>query len=338
MLKVHTSCPTRIDLAGGTLDLWPLYHQLKDKATVNVAIELRAEAVVEEAPSSSFIIESLDQNMRFEGSFSELIKSAKLPLHGLFLKALWSEALPPIVLRTKARSPKGAGLGGSSSLAIALCAALLKARELLGEVVQSDEAVLVAIAQDVESSIIKTPTGSQDYWAAVRGGLNLIEYPYGAPSVETLDPTFLETSDYVFLPVYSGQSRDSSLNNWSVYQSFFSGDEKTVRILGEIGELASFCLKAIKARNLEQAFDYSRREWLKRKELWPDIVTEQTELLDKLAKDCGALFTRVCGAGGGGVMSVFVEKAKKEALLKEIRKSPFEILEAGISKKGLLFL
>jgi D-glycero-alpha-D-manno-heptose-7-phosphate kinase len=44
---VGASAPTRIDLAGGTLDIWPLSVMVPGAMTVNLAVELRAHAEVE---------------------------------------------------------------------------------------------------------------------------------------------------------------------------------------------------------------------------------------------------------------------------------------------------
>ena len=44
---IAASAPTRIDLAGGTIDIWPLYLFHEGASTLNVAISLRAHAQVE---------------------------------------------------------------------------------------------------------------------------------------------------------------------------------------------------------------------------------------------------------------------------------------------------
>jgi len=45
-VRISSSAPTRIDLAGGTLDIWPLYLFHDDAQTLNAAITLRAECTV----------------------------------------------------------------------------------------------------------------------------------------------------------------------------------------------------------------------------------------------------------------------------------------------------
>ena len=179
MFQVTAKCPTRIDLAGGTLDLWPLYHQLLEKSTVNLGITLHAETRLSSNDSREFSFVSADQNLKISGSYEELAGATKLPLLSLFLKSLWTADMPPISLEVSAKSPKGAGLGGSSALAVSLCSAFFKARELFGIVEENSEEQIVAFCSDLESKLIKSPTGVQDYWGAIRGGLNLISYPFG---------------------------------------------------------------------------------------------------------------------------------------------------------------
>ena len=46
-MRIAASAPTRIDLAGGTIDIWPLYLFHDGAATLNAAISLRAQVNVE---------------------------------------------------------------------------------------------------------------------------------------------------------------------------------------------------------------------------------------------------------------------------------------------------
>ena len=46
-MQIVASAPTRIDLAGGTIDIWPLYLFHDGATTLNAAINLRAHVQVE---------------------------------------------------------------------------------------------------------------------------------------------------------------------------------------------------------------------------------------------------------------------------------------------------
>jgi D-glycero-alpha-D-manno-heptose-7-phosphate kinase len=185
MQVFSAQAPTRIDLAGGTLDLWPIHRLLPHKGTVNIALSLFATTTLEVGGSKgTFELVSTDQNASVRGSYEEVLAASVLPLHREMLRNLWSLQLPALRLTTSCQSPQGAGLGGSSSLAITIASALAQARNaLLGEDLPSKDH-LVAQAQDIEASCLATPTGIQDYWGAVNGGITLISYPPGKPQVE----------------------------------------------------------------------------------------------------------------------------------------------------------
>src|SRR4051812_20900114 len=107
MIHVRAKAPTRIDLAGGTLDLWPIHHLLDHKATVNVGITLDAAVDVTSSKDGRFHFASLDQSTSFAGDFKAAIRCSELPLIGLLVKALWRADLPELKIVTSAKSPSG---------------------------------------------------------------------------------------------------------------------------------------------------------------------------------------------------------------------------------------
>jgi len=56
MKKVIVRAPVRADLAGGTLDLWPIYLFHPGSRTVNVAISFYAESEVVETDQGGFAL------------------------------------------------------------------------------------------------------------------------------------------------------------------------------------------------------------------------------------------------------------------------------------------
>ena len=59
-MRITSSAPTRIDLAGGTIDIWPLYLFHDGASTVNAAISLRAHVEVEPRPDGGVELRSID--------------------------------------------------------------------------------------------------------------------------------------------------------------------------------------------------------------------------------------------------------------------------------------
>ena len=135
---------------------------------------------------------------------------------------------------------------------------------------------------------------------------------------------------------YSGQSRDSAINNWSVYQNFFSGDSNTVKSLEAIGKISAKCADHLKHREIIEALELSKEEWELRKRLWPGITTERTEFIDKTAHKAGANFSRVCGAGGGGVMALFTDPDNRKQLVSKLEEEGVQVLkQASVTDKPL---
>lgn len=335
MLTVRSSAPTRVDLAGGTIDLWPIHQLLDGPATVNVAVTLPAKIELVVQKDKKFSFHSEDQNKKWEGDYTGAVEQNVLPLLGLFLKAQWHKDLPGLSIKTSAKSPAGAGLGGSSTLSIALLGALRAARAKFEKLSEATHHQLVAIAQDVEARIIQAPTGVQDYWGAVRGGVNVLTYPAGTVDVNTRAPGLLAGLADSMVLCFSGQSRASAINNWEIFKRVFDGDRVVTGRLNEIARCAQRCATAVSTGSLADLITHSQAEWAVRKELWPNIVTEKTEQINSAALAAGATFTRVCGAGGGGVMAILTPPAKKQAVISALQKAGGQVLDASVAEKGL---
>src|SRR5438094_2080913 len=65
-MQIEASAPTRIDLAGGTLDIWPLYLFHHGAQTLNAAISLRAHCEIQPRPDGRVAIVSEDAGRRVE--------------------------------------------------------------------------------------------------------------------------------------------------------------------------------------------------------------------------------------------------------------------------------
>ena len=59
-VRITSSAPTRIDLAGGTIDIWPLYLFHDGASTLNAAISLRAHVEIESRADGGVELRSID--------------------------------------------------------------------------------------------------------------------------------------------------------------------------------------------------------------------------------------------------------------------------------------
>ena len=159
-MAIVTSAPTRIDLAGGTIDIWPLYLFHPGAQTLNAAISIRASARVESRDDARIVIRSEDTGVSLEADdWRELWGRRSC---GCCRCSCTSSKRAAITLTTSSQSPAGAGIAGSSALNVAVCAALAEWTRT-----HYDPEGLLQVAMNVEARAIGVPTGLQDYRPAL---------------------------------------------------------------------------------------------------------------------------------------------------------------------------
>ncbi|MGZ7079970.1 MAG: hypothetical protein ACXVJT_11190, partial [Thermoanaerobaculia bacterium] len=99
MKKVTVRAPVRADLAGGTLDLWPLYLFHPGSRTVNVAISYYAESEVSESTDGAIQINLTDQ--QYEQRYESLADLAADPKAALVYRAVEHFHLTGIRITTR---------------------------------------------------------------------------------------------------------------------------------------------------------------------------------------------------------------------------------------------
>jgi D-glycero-alpha-D-manno-heptose-7-phosphate kinase len=323
---VEATAPTRIDLAGGTLDIWPLYLFHPGAVTVNVAIDRRAWCRVETG-TKGVRIESKDTRRLAEGrDVSEVLGGGELSLVAHILDALGIET--GVSVMTQSRVPSGSGLGGSSALSVAVAAAVSTAFDR-----RLDPDSLWPVVRDAEAQTIGVPTGVQDYLAAIHGGVLGIHLEPGALRVEKLatDPARVEES---LMLVDSGVSHFSGLNNWEVFKGQIDGKENVRACLAEIVAAAKAVREALVARRYEDAGGFMSAEMQARVRLAPGVSSPEIDRIARAAASEGGA-AKVCGAGGGGMVSVWATPDRRPKVEEALRKEGFKPVPFRVDLRGL---
>ncbi len=291
-MRIKTIAPCRIDLAGGTLDIHPIFLLLPDACTVNLAININAEVEIEDADSDLIELSSIDSGI----SWSTTPRGGETAPPGLELAATVVNHLAPeggLAVRIKSSSPTGAGIGASSALCVALVRALLaRRREIM------DEADFVQLCLDLEASVLGTPAGYQDFYASLNGGLQDIKYEPGKITATRLDADPQTLRKHILL-AYTGKPHHSGLNNWEVYKRFIDGDRRVRSAFREIGYTAVQMAGALQTGEFDAVWSLLAREWGQRRKLWPGVSTPAIDSLIGAAEEAGGA-GKACGAGGGG--------------------------------------
>lgn len=327
---VTASTPTRIDLAGGTLDIWPLSVLVADAVTVNLAVELRACAKVESRTDDKVVIRSLDRRRRAERKLPLRASDATGPLSLLVRLVRAFAPKRGLTLTVRAEAPAGAGLGGSSALVVAAAAAL--DRFTGGGLGRAD---LLRRSMNVETAEIEVPTGDQDYLAAFHGGLSAWHHTVDGTRRERIEiPEGLE--DRLVL-AYTGEPRQSGFSNWDVFRRFVENESQTVRRMEAIARLARETRAALVAGDLRATGRLLGEEGRLRYRLAPSVSTPALRKADEAARTAGALGVKVCGAGGGGCLVAFADEGRTRVVAGALRSAGAKVLSCEIARRGLLF-
>jgi D-glycero-alpha-D-manno-heptose-7-phosphate kinase len=326
-MRLAASAPTRIDLAGGTIDIWPLYLFHEGAATLNAAISLRAHVTVEGRADGGLRLQSLDGGREVGARhWSELDPAGPLPLLSLAARHYRVER---VSVTTRAESPAGAGIAGSSALTIALCAAF--ARITGGSMNPED---LLQVAMNIECQTIRVPTGVQDYRPAMYGGIAAIELrPEGVKRVSLdIDPHDLEQR---IVLAYTGEPRQSGTNNWEITKRHLDGDREIFDCFERIRDTAAAMRAALTRGDWDEVGRQIASEWTNRKCLAPGVTTPTIDNLIARAASAGATAAKVCGAGGGGCLFCYGPPAARSAIAAALASAGARVLAFRIDTGGL---
>jgi D-glycero-alpha-D-manno-heptose-7-phosphate kinase len=328
-MRVEARAPARVDLAGGTVDIWPLYLFHSGAQTVNLAIRCYASCVIETRADRRVVFISQDQQIRetYE-SLSDLArKTSALPLVRELV--LFFAPRRGVTIKTTSQVPAGAGLGGSSALNIALCGALAR---VTGK--RYTRTQLLEIAKNVEAVVIRVPTGWQDYFPALYGAANAVHLERDGVKRERLPLSFSDLEKR-FVLCYTGQPRNSAINNWEVMKAHIDGDPKVRRNFDQIVTIASQMREALLANDWNDVAELLALEWENRKRNFKGISTAKIDRMIEQTSKHGTLAAKVCGAGGGGCVVFLVAPGTRAAVEQMLARLGGEIIPFAVSRVGL---
>jgi D-glycero-alpha-D-manno-heptose-7-phosphate kinase len=327
-LTIVAIAPARIDLAGGTLDLWPLHVLHPGSVTVNLAIDRYAECKVRRADRGLRVVlrdRGIEKNA---ASAAELLGDPATALVGSLLEAL--EIREPLEIEFWSGVPFGSGLGGSSALTVALMGALQRVspRDLKG-------VDRVDFVRDVETRVLAKPAGVQDYYPPLEGGAHVITFRAGRTTGERLSASVAPWDRHLTL-FDSGLSHSSGMNNWQILRARLEGDDAVAANLERVRRAAVSMADAVRRADLPAMGAALDEEWEARRMLAPVVSTPLIERAIAAAKGAGAWGGKACGAGGGGCVVFLSPEASTESVrsvlagLGEGHVVPVRIVEDGL--------
>jgi D-glycero-alpha-D-manno-heptose-7-phosphate kinase len=207
-MQVSSEGSVRVDLVGGTLDIFPLNLIIPNAITLNVATSLKARVTLTSRSDQEILIRSQDYQKDYQFPLNKITETKKNNPEMKFILELIELFKPStgMLLELASGAPAGSGLGGSSAMGVTLYKAL---SEFFNQ--SFDVTTTVAKVKDTEAKILNQGVpGYQDYYPALMGGVLALKGAPGEIVVEQLYneglKNFLE--DHITL-VFSGVSRQS---------------------------------------------------------------------------------------------------------------------------------
>ena len=318
MTSTQVRCPCRVDISGGTLDLWPIYALLNKQCyTITTAIDIFTTTTYTKSDNLiTLSIKDLDTELKFQ-TFRELLQCQDDRLKPFIKLFEYFKPKDFFTLTTSSGSPIGGGLGASSSLLISVieCMETVTGKKL--DVLQK-----VTLASNIESYMLGKPAGTQDYFAPIlKSGITAINYSMSGITYETFDLT--DELKNNFMLVYTGKPHNSGINNWDVFTKTIDRDKNTLKTLEELADISSEVYECFKTKNLSSLCELLKLEFDARVRLSKTFTSEAIFEISNIVSGFKDSAVKICGAGGGGCVMIYSKHNKEIKRLLN-----FEVLKA----------
>lgn len=315
MIKMSSS--TRIDLAGGTLDCWPLWAMVGPCVTLNMSMPIKTYCELES--SDKIEINVFGETHEFK-NVESLLQTENSALTLLQQAVSYYKIEGGFKISMSSDSPVGAGLGGSSSLLITLLKAFAEHLGLKWTLQH-----IVEVAHNLEAKVLKAPTGIQDYIPAFIEGVGAIHFSDDgwAHEVLNINPDQLLKNIVI---VYTGRSHHSGINNWDVIRRTVEGDKQALEALNELAVTSQQMHKVLKEQNFKKLPGLFMQETKARIKLSDTFISPEIKELNELVDGKQILASKICGAGGGGCVFLWCADNEKQNVSKICTDKGFQVL------------
>lgn len=337
---IRTKAPLRLGLAGGGTDLSPYCDQYGG-AVLNATINMFAYCTLETISGSEIVFEAKEVNELIVVNRTEYIDlnqiSHNLRLHlGVYqkIKDTYGKQLTSAFhLTTYNEASMGSGLGGSSTMVVAMLKAYVEWMNLpLGEY------DIAHLAWEIERVDLKLAGGKQDQYAATFGGFNFIEF--GVDNKVIVNPLRIkrwirnELEDSLVL-YYTGKSRESA-NIIKQQMNAVHNDQSKLQGLHDLKDIAYKMKEALLKGDFAGFGETLKQGWLAKKSTADVISNPSLEEIYQATMNSGGIAGKLSGAGGGGFFMFYVNPAKRPDVMRTLETFGGKVITTQFFDEGTL--
>jgi D-glycero-alpha-D-manno-heptose-7-phosphate kinase len=322
---IISKTPFRISLAGGGTDLRSYYKFNDYGAVLSVSIDSYLYVSVKEQ-SSLFHGE-----YRLNYSETELVKDPEQIKNPIMRECIkFMNIDEKLYIGTVADVPASSGLGSSSTFCVGLLNALYKFK--------SENVSVGRLAEEaayIECDVLSRPMGKQDHYAAAYGGINYFSFHSDEsvsirPVIMTLDNLKLLSESIMMF--WTGLTRPSE----SVLVEQNKNSARNCNILTILKEQAYELSRTLSGNDISivKIGDTLNKGWEYKKQLGTSVSNKKINDWYSNSLNYGALGGKISGAGGGGFLTLIVDKNKQKILEKKLKKEGLDRHHFGIDSNG----
>lgn len=335
MTKFRSRAPLRLGLGGGGTDVSP-YFEKYGGMVLNASINLYAHCTLKVTNNNLVVFHSLDQQIS-ETYESEAILPTDGPLY--LYKFIYNKIVEryndgkqlSFELRTYSDAPTGSGLGGSSTMVVAIIQVFCEWLNIpLGEY------EIAHLAYEIERLDAKIIGGKQDQYAATFGGFNFMEF-YDKDKV-IVNP--LRVKNWIInefqssiVLYFTGIRRSASIIE-EEKQNAILKVEKTLDAMHDAKTSSTAMKEYLLKGDIKGFAEVLKTSWDAKKNTASSVSNDHIDSILDLAVQHGAYSGKVSGAGGGGFMFFIVNPEQKYTLVSELSKLEGQVVNFHFAKEG----
>ncbi len=330
-MKIRSKAPFRVSFGGGGTDMAP-YCTEHGGCVISTTIDRHVYITLEPRSDKKIVVFSLNQNKEFEFNLGDCDYNSGFELFKGIVKVL--DVRDGFDITTYSELPAGSGMGGSSSLSVALIGALnryYKLGFLKHEIAQK--------AYEIERNELKQKGGYQDQFAAAYGGFNFMEFTNNVKITPIkISEEMLNELQMCLILCYTGGSHFSSDIQVDVLKGYEVEKKSYMGVMQDLKDITHSMRKILESNNLKKLNTFGgllHNGWLAKKSLSSKISNRNVENFYLTSRKFGVLGGKLLGAGGGGHLLLYSEPNKKSIVIQELERIGGQIVNFHFFPKGL---
>lgn len=327
---IRAKSPLRLSFGGGGTDL-PHYYEEHGGAVLSSTINRFSYVTLYPREDKEVHIRSLDLgfSIRYETAEAPIFDGMG-DLAKAAIRRIGSNLGFELDIQTEA--PPGSGLGGSSAVTSAVIGALVEYSGLV-----LDQYELAELNYTIERVDLSISGGKQDQYATTFGGFNLIEFQKDRVLVTPLriPRDVLNDLGCHLMLCYTGKVRPA-LGLIDTQIRYYK-EKRAITLDGmrRIHEMTYEMKEALLKGQLLRFGELLDEAQLNKKRMNPHVMDGALDGLCELAKQHGAIAGKLCGAGGGGYLLLFVQGQRRHEVRGALEKAGCQFTDFAFDDHGL---